>query len=218
MTDLEAARAWTRARCSALANAWQVGTLSRGPNNSALWAALGIVWTTTSDGHRQGYRVSEEAGHYLHHMARRCPDTYLLAVDLACQYIGTGIAMPTGLRDFVCGVLFGYLQCPKRRGRDRAKNWTRDYVIFEMLEELVERFGVRPTRNDVTKEEASACDLVSQAFAAAGDHTLTYKTVKTIWLNKSLRREARTIRELRDRSDEGPPAFVELREPPFPVS
>jgi hypothetical protein len=182
-----------------------------GPNYTALWPVLNITLATTA--------VDEQAGHYLHHVAKRCPDTYAFAIELACQQIGMGVQMPAGLRDFVCGVLLGHVKRPTRRGQSRGQNWGRDYVILEMLEHLVDHFGVRPTRNDETKDETSACDLVSQAFREAGYHNLTFKTIKGIWLNKALRIEARTIRALFDSpSNSELPAFVELREPPFPVS
>ena len=62
----------------------------------------------------------------------------------------------------------------------------------------------------------SACDLVSMAFKEAGEHTLTYKAVKAIWLNKTLKRKIEVVRdfaEARRKHDTFEPFFVQVGAP-----
>jgi hypothetical protein len=138
---------------------------------------------------------------------------------IAQQNILTGEHMPADLRLLACQILGGTLTRPNARGRKRLDNWHRDYLVLTLLEELVERFDVYPTRNEATALEHSACDIVAWAFEEAGDSSFTYKNVREIWFNKALRDEIRAIRNIRARENKDePPAFVGLGEAPFPVS
>ncbi len=213
---VEEARAWAKEHCAFSAGHCAAGGEGIGPVHVALMSGLGIKWW--KDGNRRGYQVSEQAARYLSLHASTCPETYDL-VRMIGQFNVVGNApMPAELRSLISQILGGSLTRPKKHGRNRADNWQRDYFIQTFLDTLVERFKVRPTRNDVTKLKDSACDILSEVFAEAGYPKLNYKLMKEIWGNRKLREEARTIREIHETSrSEEPPLFVRLGKAPFAV-
>ena len=192
---VDAAQAWARERCSAnQVKSWRTFPGRTGAVFVALWAAFGFG-RDPLPGEGPGYVISEAAGWYLWRTADSCSDCYELAVTLARQNITYGRELPEGLRTLVCMMLDGSCKRPKSQGRYRSKNWKRDLTVVRTIELMVEKFQVRPMRNDATPDKDSACDIVSDAFVRAGAHELTYKAVKTIWINKTLKKELATIRD-----------------------
>jgi hypothetical protein len=178
--------------------------------------ALRIQRDYDANGHMRGYIISEEASAYLYRSAFQLPDAFDIASQIAFANVGGGVELASGIRHFVCMMVGGRYRRPRARGR--ARDWIRDRVLLEILEELVTKFDVRPTRNDASDHQDSACDLVSEAFELAGN-VLSYKVLKSIWFDKSLREEIDLIRQLHaSRNETEPAAFVRNNEPPFPVS
>jgi hypothetical protein len=153
---------------------------------------------------------------YLYRWAFQLPDAFDIASEIAFKNVGGGVELAEGIRHFICMMVGGRCQRPRARGR--ARDWLRDRLVLEILQELVAKFGVSPTRNDASDHKNSACDLVSGAFALAGND-LSYKVLKRIWLDKSLRMEIDLIQQLNASRDEAEPAaFVRNNQPPFAVS
>jgi hypothetical protein len=142
-------------------------TVERGPAYAALWHALKIRRFIDAAGDVRGYTLSEEAAMYLYRWAFVSPDAFDIARNISWQNVGGGVALPRGLRHFVCTALGGNFKRPRGRGRARARKWLRDRLLLEILEELVAKFDVRPTRNDESDPGNSACDLVVEAFEHA---------------------------------------------------
>jgi hypothetical protein len=215
--QIEAARAWARERCSPrTVELWRTCPRGTGPGFEALWFALGIKWIFPEGLEGGVYEITEQAGRYFFRNARTCADTFDLAMTVAKHNIYWGGELPIFLKALVMLRIDGRLERPKSRGRSRTKNWERDAYVFKAIEDLVAEFGVRPTRNDVTTAADSACDLVSKAFKEAGEHTLTYKAVKAIWLNKTLRRQIEVVRDFtqaRRKADTFEPLFVQVGAP-----
>ena len=129
------------------------------------------------------------------------------------------MALVEGLRHFVCSALGGNFQRPRGRGRARARNWVRIGCYWKILEELVAQFDVRPMRSEASDHSNSACDIVLETFEQAANYDLSYKVLKSIWLNKTLREEVALIQQLHATRDQDElPAFVRQNLPPFPVS
>jgi hypothetical protein len=220
MGDLGAARAWALERCGPLAAELKNVNVERGPNYAALWHALRIRRVDGTGGNPWSYQISEEAADYLVQWAFASSDAFDVAKDIASQIVFAGAQLPTGLRRFVCrAIVDPKFRRPRAPGRSRDKNWLRDRLLLEILQELEARFDVRPMRNDGSKHRDSACDLVAQAFCTAGNHTLSYKILKLTWLNKTLHDEIALIQHLHaTRDEEELPDFIKQGLPPFPVS
>lgn len=80
-----------------------------------------------------------------------------------------------------------------KRGPKRERNFERNMFIVILMETVMARFSLAPTRNDETAMPESACDAVSVAFVRAGHHEVTYRAVKAIWLDKKHRNICRKI-------------------------
>jgi hypothetical protein len=67
------------------------------------------------------------------------------------------------------------------RGRNPVDTWTRDIVIFVLVDAAVTHYrpNLSATRNPASKRP-SACDLVAQALAKRG-HKISERRVKRIW-------------------------------------
>jgi hypothetical protein len=59
-------------------------------------------------------------------------------------------------------------------------NLVRDNIIWQAVAMVAQAYGVRPTRNAITKSGASACSIVSQALSRLGIH-MTEANVTAIW-------------------------------------
>lgn len=219
MNDLAAAREWTNEHCERLVRRARSAAGSRGPVYAALKNALEIGRTLNVHGHPIAYRVSDEAAEYLYFRSFACPYTYDIAIQVVARNIGEGVVLHDRLKAFASMVLTGGLRRPTRRGRKRSDNWERDCEVLYLLETLTIHFGVQPTRNLDSTHAVSACDLVAEGFASAGQGMISYHTVRGIWNNNQLKEEIRVIRSLvGSRVQDRPPDFVLRCESPFGVS
>lgn len=70
---------------------------------------------------------------------------------------------------------------PRRTGPAMADNFLRDVGISTLIDLLIWRFGLRPTRNTASTQ-ASACSIAAQALTEARSGILlTVKGVERIW-------------------------------------
>ena len=236
MGKIEAARVWVKERCQPLVAELSSARAERGAAYAALWHALRIRRYIDADGNMRGYTISDEASMYLYRRAFELPDAFDVAKEIAFQNVGGGVELAVGLRHFVCASIGGNFRRP--RGRGRARDFIGDWLLLDVLEELVARFDLRPTRNDASEHNDSACDLVSEAFAAAprppralapsrhspsalasARRPPSYKALKAIWFDKALRAEIAQIQQLKASRDQAElPAFVCDDQSPFAVS
>lgn len=112
----------------------------------------------------------------------------MTAFDALCLHGAGFIAddrkMPLALREFLVGVLKGKLSRPRQPGRPKTHP-SRDPLLFACLAEVADRFGLKPTRNDATGREMSACDIVAVAMRQLGHSPTSYPALKRIWLNQN---------------------------------
>ncbi|PRX27674.1 hypothetical protein, partial [Meinhardsimonia xiamenensis] len=86
------------------------------------------------------------------------------------------------LRRFVIEVLRGERKPPSGRGARRIHPF-RDLFICYVLDDLVWRWGLHPTRNDATEPGMSGCDIVAEAMRRLDRQPASYDAIKRIWLN-----------------------------------
>ncbi len=95
---------------------------------------------------------------------------------LRCRESASG--MPTLLRHFLADVLAGRRTRPRARPGPSRPDRYRDLWIFVFVLDLVQRFDLRPGRNDEGKHDESACDFAAAALGAAGLRPRSYGRVK----------------------------------------
>lgn len=99
------------------------------------------------------------------------------AAKLISKY---GVMIPQ-LRIFVTEVLRGELERPSERGTPKVHP-SRNRILYALLLEIVDRFGVPPTRNKATPAGMSACDIVAEAMPNDARLPKTYSVLEQIWL------------------------------------
>ncbi|WP_147393069.1 hypothetical protein [Paracoccus siganidrum] len=121
--------------------------------------------------------------------AARCnADARKLLSRIASSKLHAGVALTKAESFFAASILDGTAPpLPKKRGKTLSTNHERDVFIFTMMKELIDGFKINASRNDVSSEHASACDLIADAFAAYGRHEVTFRAVKDVWNNKQFR-------------------------------
>lgn len=184
MDGLDQARAFVQGRVDFwLASA---PTTKRGPNAEAIWWRLGFEY------------VEAEAGKYIVCYENGLPTLYEMAMihedvrQLFAQKVGSklsaGVPLATTERTFAAMHLTGSLpEIHRRPGRKSTDNFARNMFLQDVVLEISQIYDLRPTRNDVSSDRTSVCDLVSDAFIARGRHEITYRTVKEVWADKELR-------------------------------
>ncbi|WP_457650365.1 hypothetical protein [Profundibacter sp.] len=100
------------------------------------------------------------------------------------QNISNDTQMPTELRDFLVAVLTGKRPRPSRTGRPKV-NSSRDALIFAVILEVAEEFRLKPTRNDASTHQMSACDIVAEAMRQMRHSPSSYTALKKIWVEQN---------------------------------
>lgn len=115
-------------------------------------------------------------------------ETDRVAFDALC-FLGAGSVrrpdlnpdLPDAFREFLVDVLSGRRRRPaKRRGLPSPDPY-RDELVFEFLDDMVEAFGVAPTRGEDAEHRDSACDLAAEALRGAGLRPKSHDVCKNIW-------------------------------------
>ena len=88
------------------------------------------------------------------------------ALSLCVWNVERGRPLPMALRKFTAALLIGHWKRPPvdRRARD----WVRNVFLLWMVEEVIARFGLQRSRNDMTAVSLSALDAVEAGTARAG--------------------------------------------------
>lgn len=89
----------------------------------------------------------------------------------------------------------GFPVQPARSGPKQARYFERDFHIYILARDMVERFGLTLIRNDESQIKRSACDAISEGFSEAGA-TLTFDAVKTIVYRRDLKANIEKYMEL----------------------
>jgi hypothetical protein len=92
--------------------------------------------------------------------------------------------MPVALRAYSIELILPNRPMPATpRGRKKASQVLQDIAIVWMIIELVEQFGLKPTRRQT--RQPSACAVVAEALAEAGIHRGGERAVEKVWQRNS---------------------------------
>ena len=98
--------------------------------------------------------------------------------ELIIEFVDRGQQLPTYLASYQMDIAAGH--APKT-GNQRADRWTRNVAIAALVQEIVRKFGLRPTGRGVTRGR-SACGLVSTAWNREVKRpALDYKAIERVW-------------------------------------
>jgi hypothetical protein len=109
-------------------------------------------------------------------------DADLVLRDLILEYTNRGEPLPAFLATYNAEIVTGRI-IPRPRGRKRAANLLQDISIVTLVLELIERFGLKPTRYQAgSKRRPSACSVAAGAMAESGLHRGDERAIQQIWL------------------------------------
>lgn len=101
--------------------------------------------------------------------------------DLWLGYANRGEAAPTVILAYIMEREAAGSGPPRGRGRRRPDYFMRDIYILLLVEHVVIRFGLRPSRSSASKRP-SACSVVAEAFSRTlGLPGMTEKAVEAVW-------------------------------------
>jgi hypothetical protein len=100
-------------------------------------------------------------------------------VELILEYGNAGLAPPALLAEFNPRMLTGKMS-PILRGHSKAGNVLQDLAAAVLVDELVERFGLSPTRRRWTHSE-SAIDIVTAELRKAGIRGCSGYHLAKVW-------------------------------------
>lgn len=107
---------------------------------------------------------------------------YEACIKFSERFTQNSLPIPRELASWVIGVLNGRSTRPKKSGRKKYTNISRNYIIRDAVRIAVEN-GLTTTRND-TSDPHSGCDLVSELLLENFNIVLGYEAVKTVWNNR----------------------------------
>ena len=138
--------------------------LDQGPMRQVYWYALGLRYVRGADGEPLCIDASGYAQLFLFVRSFADPEAYDLLDEIAVGMLHTNRPLPRPLRSFILRRMRGKPKRPARPGRNRLKNWDRDFWMTCIIRGITDNSTIRATRNDASPPE-SACDAVSAAFA-----------------------------------------------------
>lgn len=124
-----------------------------------------------------GYQVSEKSAVALVEECERDKAAFDLCCDISADFLMSGRSLPVAFRAFIAAFITGKLAKPK--GTRHAQTWARNLAIYGVTRQVSHRFGLTLTRNDASKERASACDAVEEGLRRAG-HAISYRAIKEL--------------------------------------
>lgn len=105
----------------------------------------------------------------------------------AANFIDRGEPLAYELRLFVCKILRNDLKRPSQRGAPLIHP-AREKVLYALLLDIMDKFGVPGTRARNQEERTSACDILREAIPNRSGLPKSYVAIERIFLagNKSL--------------------------------
>lgn len=99
--------------------------------------------------------------------------------ELAIEIVDCGAPLPTALGAYTMELMRGH---PRRtRGPKREAYVFQDIIFAGLVVGLVEKFGLKPTRNSFSKQ-VSACDVVADTVNDAKiGRAVKYKAIEVLW-------------------------------------
>lgn len=141
---------------------------------------------------RTYYQISYDMVLLLTTLAEIEPHFYDACTDICATNALAGVAMPNGMEFFAAGVLSGKKQSPKGNGAPRKKNFAEKYLLYSLVTNIKEKFGINYTQDDGADRGESACDILAKALTVCGAKT-SYTTLKNLMVHKNHERDRREI-------------------------
>lgn len=100
--------------------------------------------------------------------------------------VADGRPLAPELRMFIIDVVLTQRTRPKRSRGYKVETHFRDLVIYWVVEELCEHYGLSASRNDEPKAgRFSACDAIAEAMVALRRRPNSFEHIKDIWFMMS---------------------------------
>jgi hypothetical protein len=107
-------------------------------------------------------------------------DAYDVLMEIRDERIERGEPLGAVLGAFV--IRLGRRPFQPRGGRDRSSNLVADIVLTLLVLQLVERFGLKPTRSQTGRKlKPSACNIAAEEAAKLGLHRGNEQALQQIW-------------------------------------
>jgi hypothetical protein len=101
-------------------------------------------------------------------------------IELILEYGNAHTLAPALLEEFHTRMLTGKMP-PLLRGGSKADHILQDIAIVVLIGELVERFGLRPTRHKGAQRQPCAAGIVAQALGKSGVRSVTEGHLIKLW-------------------------------------
>jgi hypothetical protein len=101
-------------------------------------------------------------------------------IELILEYSNARLLAPALLEEFHTRMMMGKMP-PLLRGGSKADYILQDIAIVVLIAELVERFGLRPTRHKAAQRRPCAAGIVATALGKAGVRSVTEGNLIKLW-------------------------------------
>jgi hypothetical protein len=133
------------------------------------------------------YTVSEELAAQFWLLAETNHEVFDLCSKICSKNLLADASLPQCLRIFAAQVLCVELRRPTPPHRERERNWLEQIFLWATVNQIAERFGLNPTRNDATRTARSACDAMTEAPTVCGRKT-KYSEIKNLMVHSDKKR------------------------------
>lgn len=103
-------------------------------------------------------------------------------LSICSRNIWANVPLELPLRHFASDVLTGTISRPTKRSRPRKRNWAEKSYFWRLTLNVVDEFGLTPTRNDEGSTRRSACDAVAEGLTVCGRKT-SYSEIKNLMVH-----------------------------------
>jgi hypothetical protein len=118
----------------------------------------------------------------LREIARSQPEAFDLIKQICASRLRANAELSKEQGLVVAKILQGGLTRPKRPGRPRAGNWSRDILIYEGVTSALRcQLNLERSASSTTP---CAFSVVVEAFNNTGQRMVTYATVRGVWRNR----------------------------------
>ena len=164
----------------------------RGPDWVRAWYEMSLSWSNTIPAY---VVLPEGAVSRLVKTAEQSIEVFSLASFVVGTRVDCGAPLPALLREFASGYLKGTVQPPPGKpGRPRKNTWGRDWLVFDVVYDLVRSLDLPATQNAERSGkrayEVTSSEIVEAAVIRSKlQPKLTRPQIEKIWHKPRLREE-----------------------------
>lgn len=173
--------------------------VKHGPEWIRAWYQLRLSWSETEPEY-----VLLSPWH-LRDFARRAqtePDVFDLCLFASGTRLRAGVHVPKPLGQVVASYLENPRTRPRRNpGPGRDRNWSRNFIIFALLEELMQQHDDLPVgknrdRWGIRGKKTHLADIASKGIKESRLRNVEATEIQRVWENTALRAEYREVMKL----------------------